>query len=189
MEYTDEIVNDLIQKEADRRVNQALENKKKEFAETLESALKEERRKVELEISEKAKLSADELAQKELEDKILNLQEREKELAKRTNNLTAKEMLSGAGIPKDKYEKLLGVLVTEDENLTKENVNGFISVFNETKSEIENNIKLQLSKIPSPTVPTGEQGVTKDGFNKMGYAEKLKLKSENPELFKQFMTN
>ena len=42
-EYTDEELQKLIQAEADRRVNQALENKQKKYDEELKKALEKER--------------------------------------------------------------------------------------------------------------------------------------------------
>ena len=164
-EYTDEELQKLIQAEADRRVNQALENKQKKYDEELKKALENER----------------ELVKREKE-----LLEREKILAKENNNLYAKNALTEAGVPKEAFEKLLGIIVNDSDDMTKTNVANFIEVFNDTKNSIEKSTAEKYSKVPAPK--SGEpKTVDKTTFDKMSYAEKLKLKTEQPELFKQFM--
>ena len=51
-EYTDEELQKLIQAEADRRVNQALENKQKKYDEELKKALENERELVKQQIAD-----------------------------------------------------------------------------------------------------------------------------------------
>lgn len=185
--YTAEEVALIVQRTSDQRVNQALDKKKEEFNTILEEARKEEREKVKSEIEERAKLSAEELAKKEFDEKVKALSEKESSLAKKSNNLTAREMLTGANIPKEKYEALMGMLVTNDEASTKENVENFIKMYSDTKSEIETSIRSELSKVNSPKTSMSDGEITKDKFMKMGYAEKLELKMKNPELFSTFM--
>lgn len=186
VEYTDEELQKLIQAEADRRVNQALENKQKKYDEELKKALENERELVKQQIADEAKLSAEEKAKKELEKREKELLEREKILAKENNNLYAKNTLTEAGVPKEAFEKLLGIIVNDSDDMTKTNVANFIEVFNDTKNSIEKSTAEKYSKVPAPK--SGEsKTVDKTTFDKMSYAEKLKLKTEQPELFKQFM--
>lgn len=185
-EYTDEELQKLIQAEADRRVNQALENKQKKYDEELKKALENERELVKQQIADEAKLSAEEKAKKELEKREKELLEREKFLAKENNNLYAKNALTEAGVPKEAFEKLLGMIVNDNEDMTKTNVTNFIEVFNSTKNSIEKTTAEKYAKVPAPQ--SGEvKTIDKNSFDKMSYAEKLKLKTEQPELFKQFM--
>jgi len=92
----------------------------------------------------------------------------------------------GTGIPKSQYDKVIGMLVSDDDESTKANVQNFVDIFNSTKVEIETKVKSEYSSIPVPKSGTSES-VTKEAFNKMGYADKLKFKATNPELYTQFM--
>ena len=134
----------------------------------------------------KAKKEEEEKAKKELEKREKELLEREKFLAKENNNLYAKNALTEAGVPKEAFEKLLGMIVNDNEDMTKTNVTNFIEVFNSTKNSIEKTTAEKYAKVPAPQ--SGEvKTIDKNSFDKMSYAEKLKLKTEQPELFKQFM--
>ena len=112
---------------------------------------------------------------------------KESEIQRKANTLDAKDMLTNASIPKSHYEKFINLLVSDDTESTKVNVQNFINAFNETKTEIETKIKTELSKIPPPITGVGDKEVTKADFNKMGYSEKLKLKAEKPELYQKLI--
>lgn len=187
-EYTDEQLAALIQSESDKRVTQALETRNKKFQDELAKAIADEREKVRLELEENAKLSAQEKADKELQKKMADLAKRENELSIHTNQIYAREQFANAGISKDVYEKMMSVLVGADADVTKHNVENFIGVFSNTKSQIETDIKKQYSNV-KPPASGGSAEVTKDDFMKMGYAEKMKFKESNPELYKAFIKN
>ena len=113
---------------------------------------------------------------------------REGELALKANTLEAKSMLANAEIPKEHYEKFVGILVNGDEEQSKLNVENFINTFNETKAEMEKSIKEQYSKVPSPKGNPSGVGISgREEFNKLSFEEKMKVKEENPELFKKFI--
>jgi hypothetical protein len=83
---------------------------------------------------------------------------------------------------------LIVQITIEDENRrlgTFQRAN-FIDVFNATKNEIETKVKAEFVKVPNPKLG-GDGTVTKADFNKMGYAEKLKFKQSNPDLYKEFI--
>lgn len=174
--FTEEDLTKRVTSEVDRRVESGIQK-----------GLDTHKSKWETEFSEKAKLTAEELAQKELETQMRELSTRELEIKKRANTLDAKDLLSSASIPKSQYEKFIDLLISDDETVTKSNVENFISTFNETKVAIEADIKKQYSQVPPPSEGKGDNPVTKESFNQLGYADKLKLKANNPELFKQFM--
>lgn len=186
-EYTQEQLDAMIQAESDRRVNQALQNREIKYKEELENALKLEREKVSKELEEKSKLTAEELARKEFEEKLSEIQNKEIEISKKSNLLSAKEMLNTAGISKEKYDKVLDMLVSDNNDVTKQNVEKFIGVFNDTKSEIENKIRAELSKISQPQIGGSNGEITKTEFDKMTYSQKLELKIKNKELYDTFM--
>lgn len=174
--FTEEDLQKRVTAEVDRRVESGIQK-----------GLETQKQKWEKEFQDRATLSAEELAKKQLEEKMSGLTAKEKEIARKHNTLTAKEMLADAQIPKAQYEKLITMLVTDDEEATKARVQDFVDMFNSTKTEIETKVKTEFSKIPPPAQGSGEKTVTKEDFNKMGYAEKIKFKAENPELYKQFI--
>jgi Domain of unknown function (DUF4355) len=173
---TEEEVARRVTAEADRRVESGIQK-----------GLETQRQKWEKEFSEKAKLSAEELAKKELDEKTQGLTQREIEIKRRANKLEAKEMLSEASIPKANYETFMSVLVSDDEEATKANVTSFIEMYNATKTDIETRLKTEMSKVPPPNNSGGDKPVSKADFDKMGYADKVAFKSKHPDLYKQFM--
>ena len=165
-----------VTSEVDRRVESGIQK-----------GLETQKSKWEKELTDKATLTAEELANKDLEEKLKELQSREMDIMKRSNSLEAKDMLSIAGIPKAHYEKFINLLVSDNDETTKSNVGNFIDTFNETKVQIEADIKKQLSNVPQPRTGSGETPLNKESFNKLGYSEKAELKQTNPELFNKFM--
>lgn len=197
MEYTQEQLDKLIEdavKLATKGLYTETELERKVTAEVdrrvesgIQKGIETQKSKWQREFEEKAKLSAEELAQRELQSKISELTSREKEVLRRSNKLEALEKLNGAGVPKSAYDKLLDKLIDEDMDSTNANIESFIGVFNETKSSLETEIKKQFSNIKPPTSPNEPEGITKESFNKMGYQQKLELKQSNPELYNTFM--
>lgn len=187
MEYTEDQIRDMLQREADRRVTEALKTAKEKFDAEKEAALQAERERVKKETLEQATLSAEELAKKQLEEKIKEISSKEAEIAKKQNLLLAKEKLTEAGVPKTGYENLLGIMVTENEDATIGNVDQFIKVFTSTKTELETAIRSELSKVPPPSGGGSGADITKEKFATMSYKDKMELKQTNPELFSTFI--
>lgn len=185
--YTQEQVNDMLQREGDRRVTAALETAKTKWEEELKKKLEEERATITKEIEERSKLSAEELAKKELEERTRALAARESEITMKSNMLNAQSELTKAGIPKEKYDGIINMIVTNDEKTTTENVKNFIDVYNSTKTEIESAVRSELSKIPKPETNNGETVKTKEEFDKLSYAGKVQFKKDNPELYAKFI--
>lgn len=174
--YTEEDLTKKVTAEVDRRVETGIQK-----------GLETQKQKWEREFAERAKLTAEELASKDFSEKMKTVSEKELEVRRRANKIEAREMLSEASIPKAQYDNFMNMLVSDDEEITKTNVTNFITMFNNTKTEIETKVKSEISKIPPPNTGNGDKGVTKDDFIKMGYAEKMKLKAENPTLYKEFI--
>lgn len=174
--FTEDELNRRVTSEVDRRVESGIQK-----------GLETHKAKWEKEFIEKAKLSAEELAQKELDEKMREISSKELDIKKRTNTLDAKDMLSGAGIPKAHYEKFIPLLVSDDAEVTTVNVTSFIETFNETKTTLEQEIKQQYVQVPPPSNGSGDQPITKKEFDEMSYMEKIKLKESNPEVYKSFM--
>jgi len=181
--YTQEEVNALLQSEGDRRVTSArekFETDKQEAIRLAEEAIKQK-------IEDEARLSAEELAKKNFDEQVKALESEKSELARQSNLLLATQKLTEAGVPKDKYEEMLNLMVTKDADGTTANVDRFINVVKTTMADVETKVRTELSNVPPPNSGNGGTEITKESFNKMGYDEKLKLKTENPELFKSFM--
>ena len=174
--YTEDDLQRKVMSEVDRRVETGIQK-----------GLETQKQKWERELSERAKLSAEELARKDFEEQLQAVTKKEREIQKKANMLDAKDMLADAQIPKAQYDKIIGMLVSDDSETTKANVQNFIDMFTNTKVEIETKVKSEFTKIPSPKTGTGNETVTKDDFIKMSYSEKLKLKTSNPELYKEFI--
>lgn len=175
--FTEEDLTRRVTSEVDRRVETGIQK-----------GLETHRSKWEQDFQEKAQLTAEELAQKELQLKMEELASRESEILKRSNSIDARDMLSGAGIPKEQYDKFMDLLISDDTESTLGNVQNFIDTFNTTKSEIEAKLKKELSNIPPPQTGGSNSGViSKDDFNNMPYLKKMELKEENPDLFSKLM--
>lgn len=193
MEYTQEQIDAMLadakkglfsEEELQRRVTAETDRR----VETgIQKGLETQKKKWEEEFSQRAKLTAEELAKKEIEEKERTLTAREKDILKRANELEAKSMLANAEIPKSNYEKFIGLLISDDAEATKSNVQNFIDAFNATKTDIETKVKSDLQKIPKPNQGSGDSVLTKAEFDKLSYSEKMKVKLEKPELFKEFM--
>ena len=50
---------------------------------------------------------------------------------------------------------------------------------------VEAAVEEKLKGGKPPKKASGQEGITKEMYSKMGYAERLKLKTENPDLYKQ----
>lgn len=173
---TEEDVTRRVTAEVDRRVQSGIEK-----------GVATQRAKWEEEYAAKAKMSAEELAKKEFDDKLNEMSKKELEIQKRANKIDAIDALNEAGIPKAHYNKFIGSLVSDSSEVTTANVQGFIAMYNETKGAIETEVKKTLSNVPAPNAGSGDVEITKDVFRKMSYAEKLNLKNTNIELYKKLI--
>ncbi len=174
--YTEEDLARKVTSEVDRRVESGIQK-----------GIETQKKKWEEEFAKRAQLTAEELAQKEISEKMSAVEARERELAFKANLIEAKDLLASAEIPKEKYEKLLDTLVLDDSDRTKQNVTKFIEVYVETRNEIETKLKSELTNVKPPSVDDKHVEITKETFDKMSYGDKLKLKTEKPELYKQLI--
>lgn len=174
--FTEEDLNKKVVSEVDRRVESGIQK-----------GLETQKQKWEKEFSERAKLSAEDIAKKDFDEKLQTITVKEKEVQKKVNQIEAKSMLTDASIPKSYYDKFIPMLISDDEEVTKANVQSFIDMYVTTKTEIETKIKKELSIIPKPTTGGGDEKTTKDDFKKMGYADKMKFKMTYPELYKEYI--
>lgn len=170
--YTKDDFDRELTREVDRRVETGIQK-----------GLETHKRKWEDEYTRRAQMTAEELAQKELQEKMGELTAKEREVLRRQNHLNAKELLTDAGIPKEHYEKFIDVLVLEDSDATAQKVQNFVEMFNNTKMDIESRIKSEFSRVPAPTQSQSEGGLTKEQFIRLPYEKKLELKNTQPEIY------
>ena len=137
--YTKEELDKRVTSEVDRRVESGIQK-----------GLETQRAKWEADYKVKAQMSAEELAKVEVKEQLEEIAKREAIINKRSNEIDARDMLTGANIPQEDYTKFLNLLISDDSDATKENVNNFIDTFNSTKKNIELDVKRQLSNVQPP---------------------------------------
>ena len=156
--YTKEEVEQLLQQEADRRVNEAMQRAKRQK----EAAVKE----------------AEKLAAMSAEQKERELAEREERLAVAENTAEALKVLADKGI----RPGLVKFVVAADAQTMMDNINELEKEFKASvKAEVE---KRLAGSTPRRNLPP-DQAVDKAAFGKMTLAEQQELYINNPELYKR----
>ena len=134
---------------------------------------------------DEAKGKLDEFEKSKQEAALAKLGEQQRELAVKSNRVDAKSILSGLGLDEETMEAQLGLIVSEDAEATAAGAKSLAALITaqreSAKAEAE---KAMLAKLGKPQGGSGENPVTKEQFAKMTYSEKLKLKTESPDLFK-----
>lgn len=164
--YTQEEVDALIQKEADKRVSQAMK--------TAEA----KREKAVREAQKVAAMNASEKFQYELEQREAAIAAKEKELALSENKNICSKILSEKGISL----AFVDFVVAEEAEVMHSNIKVIEKAFKDSvKAEVEKRLG---AKEPKANLGTGE--LTQAEFNKLTVSELAKLQVENPELFNKF---
>ena len=164
--YTEQEVAELLQREGDRRVTSALKKQQKQF---------------ESKIAEAEKLRGMDEAQRqqyEFEQKVKELEAREKEFNLAQNKLEASKVLANRNLPVE----FVDYIVAEDADTMLENINIFEKAFKAAVADAVN------KKIASPTPKSGsvkQTGITKEEFKKMNLAQQAEIYKTNPALYKE----
>ena len=174
----DEILGDKeYQKEFDRRMQKAIDTAVKNAQEKWQ-VLTDDRVS---EAEKLAKMNKDEQAE-------YRRQKHEKELANREAAITKRELMAEAKITladKDLPVELADILNYVDADTCNKSIAALEKAFNKA---VETKVQDRL-KGSDPITKAKEQAITAAEYQKMGYAERLKLKTENPDLFKQLSGN
>lgn len=166
--YTQEEVDALLQQETDRRVTSALKKAEAKNAEKLKEAEK------------LAKMNEEQKYAYELEQREAAIAEKEKALALAENKNEASKILAEKGISLS----LVDFVVAEDAETMNDNIQLLDKAFKQSvKEEVERRL---ASKTPTKSLPM-DKTMTKEQFSKLGYAELMQLKNENPEVYEQFV--
>lgn len=166
--YTEEEVQALLQREADRRVSSALKKQQKEF---------------ENKMAEADRLKAmDDSQRKEYEynQKLQELEQREKDFAVAQNKLEATKVMANRGLPVE----FVDYIVAEDAETMLENINVFERAF---KSAVSDAVSKKISN-PSPKQGAAQQtGMTREDFKKLNISQQAELYRTNPKLYEQMV--
>lgn len=165
--YSQQELDEIIQRESDKRVSQALKTVERKNAEKMR---------------ESAKLAAMNEDQKriyELEQREAAIAQKEKELALVENKSVASSILIEKGLS----AKLVDFVVAEDADEMNEKIKLLDKEFKAcVKAEVEKRLG---SNAPKKT--QADDALTKDAFKKMSLAEKQQLYKDSPEIYKSLI--
>lgn len=160
--FTQDEVNQLLQRETDRRVSSALAKQKKEY-------------------EKKLSLSNLDENQRAVEEKNIRISELEEQL-KEFRTIQAKneviKVLDARGLS-PQFADLLAI--DDDVEQAQARIDMLDNLF---KKSVQEEVKKRLSS-PSPRVGVNEGELTKDKFSKMSLHERQALFEKNPELYRK----
>ena len=164
--YTEQEVQEMLQKEGDRRVTAALKKQQASF---------------ENKMAEAEKLRGmDEQQRKdyEYEQKVKQLEQKEREFNLAQNKLEATKVLSNRDLPVE----FVDYIVAEDAETMMDNINVFEKAF---KAAVADAVTKKIAS-PSPKDSSVKQtGLTREEFSKMSLAQQAELYRTNPALYKE----
>ena len=164
--YTQAELDELLQKEGDRRVTEALKKAEKKNADKVKEAQK------------LAAMNEQQKYEYELEQREKAIEAKEKALALAENKNEASKILAEKGISL----QLVDFVVAEDADTMNANIQLLDKAFKASvKAEVEKRLG---SDSPKKNLPL-DQTLTKEAFRKLTVMEQNKLAKENPELYKQ----
>ena len=162
--YTQAEVDELLQREVDRRITSALKKQEVKNQKKLKEAEK------------LAAMSEQDKLKYELEQRELAIEEKERALALAENKTEASKILNERGIDL----ALVDFIVAEDADTMMANIDLLDKAFKKSvKAEVEKRLS---GSAPKKGLPR-EAAITKEQFNKMSYSELIELKTNNPELY------
>lgn len=124
--------------------------------------------------------------EEKIQEELKKAQEAQTTYARELSKLRAKEIFVEAGLTEKEYSSILDTVVSDDEEVTKTRAKTMIELIANQKKLAEEKLKKELLKnTPSPRNGEGSLTITKEDFQKMGWRERVELKQQNPELFKQ----
>jgi len=168
--YTEQEVQELLQKEGDRRVSTALKKQQKQF---------------ESKIAEAEKLRGmDEAQRKEYEfnQKVAELEKKEREFNLAQNKLEASKVLANRELPIE----FVDYIVADDADTMLENINVFEKAF---KAAVADAVSKKLASPAPKTGSVKQTGLTREDFKKMNLAQQAELYKTNPALYKELAAN
>ena len=165
--YTQAELDELLQKEGDRRVSEALKKAEKKNADKLKEAEK------------LAKMNEAEKYEYELKQREAAIIEKEKALALAENKNEASKILAEKGLSLD----LVDFVVAEDAEVMNTNIKAL-------EKAVKASVKAEVEKRLGGKAPQKNQNesetLTKETFAKLSIKQQQELYRENPDLYKSF---
>ena len=164
--YSEEEVARMLQAEADRRVSQALAKQQAKFKQQMDEA-------------EKLRtMNEEQKAQYQLEQRIKEIEAKEKEFALKENRYEAQKIMAEKNIPL----AFADFIVAEDAETMMANISLFEKEFKRAvRAEVDKRIAS-----PAPKANIGvDTAITKEQFMKMTIAQQMELYKQDPELYKR----
>jgi len=162
--YSKEEVEEMLQREADKRVTEALKKAERKNAEKVKEAEK------------LAKMNEEDKFRYELEQREKAIADKERQLALMENKNEASKILSEKGISL----ALVDFIVADDADTMMQNINVLDKAFKASvKTEVEKRLQ---SKTPKSNLPL-DGVLNKETFRKMSIKEQQDLYTNNRELF------
>ena len=162
--YTQDEVLALLQKEADKRVTEALKKQQAKYEKQLSLS----------------KLDGDERAKAEKDAKIAELEERLAQFTIEKNKSELKSVLSTRGLSAE-FADIISI--NDDIEASQANIDKLDKLFKAA-------VKAEVEKRLAGNAPKGNGGapaeMTKEQFFKLPLAQQNKIAQENPELFNKF---
>jgi hypothetical protein len=163
--YSQEEVNKLLQQEADRRVSMALKKEQAKFRAQMDEA-------------EKLRVMNDEQkAQYQLEQRIKEIEAKERDFAIRENRYEAQKIMAEKNIPLS----FADFIVADDAETMMANISLF-------EQEFRNAVRVEVDKRLASQTPKANigvaKGITKEQFKKMNLAQQSELYHQDPELYR-----
>ena len=168
--YTEEELQALLQKEADKRVSEALKTNKEKLEAEFQQRLEDEKNKV----AETVNMTAEEKAKAEFEAEKQAWEKEKAEFEKQKLELATTKKLAEQGLPSEFALLVLG----NDEEETDNNIENF-------KEHWKNSLEKAVNERLSGTAPkTGNSrpkaNMTKEEFGKLSYKERTALLEKDP---------
>lgn len=164
--YSQQEVMDLLQREADRRVSEALKKQQKKYEKQLSLS----------------QLDGDERAKAEKDNRIAELEEQLAQFHIERNRSELKSVLSSRGLSAEFADI---IAINDDIEASQANIDKLDKLFkNAVKAEVEK--RLAGSTIPKGNGSRNPAELTKDDIKGMSLAELQALKKANPEAYNNY---
>ena len=165
--YTQEEVLELLQKESDKRVSQALKTQAKKYEKQLSLS----------------KLDGDERAKAEKDNRIAELEEQLAKFTIERNKSELKSVLSSRGLSAEFADI---ITITDDIEASQANIEKLDKLFKAAvRAEVERRL---ANNAPKGNGNGANVEITKDSARKMTMAELNELATKNPELFSKLFS-
>lgn len=162
--YTETQVMEMLQKEADRRVSQALAKQQAKFEQKMAEADK------------LREMDATQRSQYEFEQKMKEFEEQKREFTITQNKLEASKVMAARNLP----VSFVDMVVADNAEDMLESINAFEQAW---KAAINDEVSKRIASPAPKTGSVGQSGMTKEQFKKLNLAQQADIFRTNPTLY------